>query len=61
MIFRAILVAMVAFTFNPDLLSAQTFRGAIQGTVNDSSGAAVANANVTVTGEQTQFARQAGR
>ena len=59
MIFRAIVAAAVAITFNPGLLHAQTFRGAIQGTVNDSSGSAVPNAQVTVTGEQTQFARQA--
>src|SRR4051794_9804147 len=40
MIFRAILPAMTAFTFNTGLLQAQTIRGAMQGTVNDSSGSA---------------------
>ena len=46
MIFRAIVAATVAFTFNAGLLHAQTFRGAIQGTVNDSSGSAVPNMQV---------------
>ncbi len=58
MLLRAILAATVAFTFNPGWLHAQTFRGAILGTVFDSSGSAVPNAQVTATGEQTQFARQ---
>jgi hypothetical protein len=59
MIFRAIWAATVAFTLNAGLLHAQTFRGAIQGTISDSSGSAVPNAQVTVTGEQTQFVRHA--
>ncbi|MGH7487487.1 MAG: carboxypeptidase regulatory-like domain-containing protein, partial [bacterium] len=48
----------MAFTFNAGSMCAQTFRGAIQGTVTDSSGSAVARAQITVTGEQTKFARQ---
>src|SRR5690242_16240738 len=58
MLFRAIFAATVAFIFNPGWLHAQTFRGAIQGTVYDSSGSAIPNAEVTATGEQTRLARQ---
>jgi Carboxypeptidase regulatory-like domain len=56
--FRAIVPVILALIFNVNSLDAQTFRGAIQGTVNDSSGSAVPNTQVTVTGEQTNFARQ---
>src|SRR3954453_20094227 len=57
MLFRASFAAAVAFTFIPGWLHAQTFRGAIQGTVFDSSGSAVSNAEVTATGDQTRLAR----
>jgi len=59
MTFRAIATVLLALTFNIASVEAQTFRGAIQGTVNDSSGSAIPRAQVTVTGEQTNFARQA--
>src|SRR5437870_7841591 len=42
------------------LLAAQTFRGGIQGTVTDSSGAAVAGAQVTVTSAETGLTRTVG-
>ncbi len=41
------------------MASAQTFRGAIQGTVLDSSGASVPGAQVTVTDTATNLSRQA--
>src|SRR5690348_5979555 len=41
------------------VLSAQTFRGAIQGTVTDSTGAAVPGAQVTVTSVDTNLSRTA--
>src|SRR5436309_2737844 len=42
------------------MLAAQTFRGGIQGTVTDSSGAAVAGAQVTVTSAETGLTRTVG-
>lgn len=39
------------------LLTAQTFRGGIAGTVQDSSGAAVPNAQISLTGNDTGFKR----
>jgi hypothetical protein len=59
MLFRASVIAVLSLTFNIGSLYAQTFRGAIQGTVIDSSGAAVPSAEVTVIGEETDFSRQA--
>ncbi len=60
MMFRAIVaVFLLCFTFHPDSLRAQTFRGSIQGAVLDSSGSAVAGAQVTVVSDQTNLARQA--
>lgn len=41
------------------ILSAQTFRGGVQGTVTDSTGAAVAGADVTVTSSDTGLTRTA--
>jgi hypothetical protein len=38
-------------------LAAQTFRGGIQGTVSDSSGAVIANAEISVTNPATGFSR----
>src|SRR6185312_4950228 len=38
-------------------LAAQTFRGGVQGTVTDSSGAVVADAEITVTSPSTGFSR----
>jgi hypothetical protein len=58
MMFRTIAAVILTLTFNVDSMRGQTFRGAIQGTVNDSSGSLVPNAQVTVTGEQTHFVRQ---
>ncbi|QNI37377.1 TonB-dependent receptor [Edaphobacter albus] len=40
------------------LLTAQTFRGGIAGTVQDSSGAAIPNARVSLTGTETGFKRE---
>ena len=58
MLFRAILAALVAFTFSADLLRARTFRGTMQGTGRDSSRSAVPSAQITATSEQTRSARQ---
>ncbi len=53
---RLILVAILLLS---SMLSAQTFRGGIQGTVTDTSGAAVSGAEVTVTNEGTGLSRSA--
>ena len=50
--FSVILLFCLSFS-----LMAQTFRGGIQGTVTDSSGAVVAGAAVTVTNPETGFSR----
>jgi hypothetical protein len=49
MMFRTIVAVILTLTFNVDWTRGQTFHGAIQGTVNDSSGSAVPSAQVTVT------------
>jgi hypothetical protein len=50
-----LLVVMIAIS---QLLTAQTFRGGIAGTVEDSSGAAVSNAQISLTGNDTGFKRE---
>ncbi|MGH9603647.1 MAG: carboxypeptidase regulatory-like domain-containing protein, partial [Terriglobales bacterium] len=54
---RSRLMLLVVVLLLAVTLSAQTFRGGIQGTVTDSSGAAVAGAEVTVTNEGTGLTR----
>jgi hypothetical protein len=56
--FRTFAAVLLALTFNAGPLHGQTFRGAIQGTVIDSSGSAIPKAEVTVIGEETNFTRQ---
>jgi hypothetical protein len=47
--FRAIVTPLaLSVTFSSHITQTQTFRGAIQGTVTDSSGSAIAGAQVTV-------------
>ena len=53
-----LLLCLSATWFAPSML-AQTFRGGIQGTVTDSSGAAVIGANVTVKSADTGLTRTA--
>ena len=49
---------VVVFLFATQVfVAAQTFRGGIQGTVTDASGAAVPNAQITITGVQTGLTR----
>ena len=54
-VYLFLLVLMSAMT--PHLI-AQTFRGGIAGTVQDSSGAAIPNARVSLTGTETGFKRE---
>lgn len=54
-IYLLLLVFVSAMT---PLLTAQTFRGGIAGTVQDSSGAAVPGAQISLTGNDTGFKRQ---
>src|SRR5260370_42643858 len=49
-----VLIAVLLFSA---VVSAQTFRGAIQGTVTDSTGAAVPGAQITVTSVDTNLSR----
>src|SRR5437660_8176620 len=56
--FCVILAAILQLTLAVGSLPAQTFRGAIQGTVIDSTGAAVSGAEVKATGEDTNLSRQ---
>src|SRR5205085_9214550 len=58
MMFRTFAAVLLALTFNAGPLHGQTFRGAIQGTVIDSSGSAIAKAEGTTIGEETNFTRQ---
>ncbi|HEX7158233.1 MAG TPA: carboxypeptidase regulatory-like domain-containing protein, partial [Edaphobacter sp.] len=51
------LLVVLAFAFT-SFLTAQTFRGGIAGTVQDSSGAAVSNAKILLTGTDTGFTRE---
>lgn len=53
---RLLSSAILAFVFAVSLI-AQTFRGGVQGTVTDSSGAVVAGAEITVTNPATGFMR----
>src|SRR6267142_5154389 len=55
---RAIVSLTVILLFSPSFLTAQTFRGAIEGTVTDPSGAAVPGAKVTVTSPDTGLTRE---
>lgn len=50
----AVVLLLLVFAAN---LTAQTFRGGIQGTVTDPTGAAIAGAQVTVTNLDTRFSR----
>jgi hypothetical protein len=52
-----VLLATLAFTFTAQVCSAQDVFGTINGTVTDSTGAAVAGANVKITNEQTGVSR----
>ncbi|HEX2917808.1 MAG TPA: carboxypeptidase-like regulatory domain-containing protein, partial [Edaphobacter sp.] len=54
-IYLLLLVFVSAMT---PMLTAQTYRGGIAGTVEDSSGAAVPNAHITLTGMDTGFKRE---
>ncbi len=56
--FRAVVFALLLAIFL-GFAEAQTFRGAIQGTVVDSSGSAVAGAQVTVVSQDTNLTREA--
>jgi len=53
---RSLLQAAVLFVLFSLIANAQTFRGAINGTVTDPSGAVVANANVNATDNATGIA-----
>jgi outer membrane receptor protein involved in Fe transport len=53
------MLSLVALLFGTMFVSAQTFRGGVQGTVTDSSGASVADAQVTVTSPETGLTRTA--
>ena len=53
---RRLFVSLVVFLFT-SVLAAQTFRGSIQGTVTDSSGAAVPGVQVTVVSADTGLTR----
>ena len=57
--FYVVLLVAMAVLFFAAVAGAQTFRGAIQGTVLDSSGATVPGAQVTVTDTATNLSRQA--
>src|SRR5947209_6137172 len=58
--FRAVIFAVVlTVTLCVDSPQAQTFRGAIQGSVLDSTGSAIPGAQVTVVSDETNLARQA--
>src|SRR4051812_31912915 len=59
MMFRAIVAVILPLAFHVPSLYGKTFRGAIQGTVMDSSGSAVARTELTAIGEETNFVRQA--
>jgi hypothetical protein len=52
------LFLLVFVSATTPLLTAQTFRGGIAGTVQDASGAAVPNAQVSLVGTETGFKRQ---
>lgn len=52
------LLLLVFVSAMTPLLTAQTFRGGIAGTVQDSSGAAVPGAQISLTGNDTGFKRQ---
>jgi hypothetical protein len=52
-----VLLATLAFTFTAQVSRAQDVFGTINGTVTDSTGAAVAGANVKITNEQTGVSR----
>src|SRR6516225_164863 len=57
--FRAIVIKLaLSVTFCLDTMPAQTFRGAIQGTVTDSTGSTVPGAKVTVVSDDTNFTRE---
>ncbi len=53
-IYLLFLVLVSAMT---PMLTAQTFRGGIAGTVQDSSGAAVSNAKISLLGTETGYKR----
>ncbi len=57
--FSVVLLLCLSATLFTQTLLAQTFRGGIQGTVTDSSGAAVIGANVTVKSADTGLTRTA--
>src|SRR5947209_4883447 len=59
MLCRAIPAVILFVIFNVHPLRAQTYRGAIQGTVIDASGSVVARAQITVISEDTNLAREA--
>jgi outer membrane receptor protein involved in Fe transport len=52
-------LTLLSFLLGAILVSAQTFRGGIQGTVSDSSGAAIGGAQITATDSETGLARTA--
>jgi hypothetical protein len=54
---RKSFVVLALFALLSSLVAAQTFRGAVQGTVEDSSGAAVTSAKVTITSPSTGLSR----
>src|SRR5258708_5948592 len=56
---RLPLVLALILTVITGIASAQTFRGGIQGTVTDSTGAAIAGADITVTSPDTGLTRAA--
>jgi outer membrane receptor protein involved in Fe transport len=55
-VFAVALLAIAAFVLGPAALNAQTFRGGINGTVTDESGAVVPGAQVTATDSATGVA-----